>query len=53
MVTISSLTHILGTSPLTSDTEKTVDDLYQMRKETLLSVDDLVMEVVATLRVCR
>ncbi|XP_064385928.1 N-acetylglucosamine-6-sulfatase-like [Halichondria panicea] len=38
-----------GTPSLTSNGAQLIDNLYQDRKETLLSVDDLVKEVVSTL----
>ncbi len=40
-----------GTPSLTSNGAQLIDNLYQDRKETLLSVDDLVKEVVSTLEV--
>ena len=41
---------IIGTPPMDGYTKTMVDTLYQDRLETLLSVDDLVDEVVTTLQ---
>ena len=41
----------LGTPPMTDAIEGVVDTLYEMRLETLLSVDDLVTAVVNALEV--
>ena len=41
----------VGTPPMSDTTKMIVDELYQDRLETLLSVDDLVEEVVGTLEV--
>lgn len=46
------LTKFVGTPPLTTQSAQLIDTLYQNRKETLLSVDDLVKEVVSALEVC-
>lgn len=44
-------TWVAGTPPMSETTKMIVDTLYQDRLETLLSVDDLVDEVVSTLEV--
>ena len=41
----------LGTPPINSTIAKAIDDLYQLRLESLLSVDDLVNDIVKTLEV--
>lgn len=41
----------LGTPPMTDAIEGVIDTLYEMRLETLLSVDDLVTAVVNALEV--
>ena len=46
-----SITTYLGTPPIDDKIAKTIDELYQMRLETLLSVDDLVAAVVKALEV--
>lgn len=40
-----------GTPPIDDSIAKAIDDLYELRLESLLSVDDLVKEVVQTLEV--
>ena len=42
---------LAATPPLNTQSAQYIDELYQDRKETLLSVDDLVKEVVSTLEV--
>lgn len=48
---IDSIVLHLGTPPMTDAIEGVVDTLYEMRLETLLSVDDLVTAVVNALEV--
>jgi hypothetical protein len=43
---------IIGTPSINASIEGIIDTLYEMRLETLLSVDDLVAAVMKTLKVC-
>lgn len=48
---VESSNFTLGTPKLTKDSADIIDDLYRDRIRTLVSVDDLVEEVVKTLEV--
>ena len=50
VVSCSYIASYVGTPPMSDATKMIVDTLYQDRLETLLSVDDLVGEVVTTLQ---
>ena len=53
VILILSIFSGVATPNLTNDSETLIDNLYQMRMETLFSIDDLVKEVVSALKVCR